>query len=117
MGRKRQPFSEKFIRKSSGGGTETFEITLPEYRTTDAITLVNAWNEDSAYTSCTIKYGALTSVHELQFVGNPQAGERITFDQVPIYIRDGYTLEVEFAGVTAADTLTVVVMGWRELNE
>ena len=114
MGRKRLPFVEEFKEKSIAGGTVILEIAIPEYRSSTAITFINTWNDISASTSVRIKFGPLTSEKEIDYVEDPQIGERITWWKVPLFVIDGYKLFIEWAGVSAGDTVTAVVVGWRE---
>ncbi len=70
-------------------------------------------NETSGGTNTRIR----TMQNELVFEHSEQlspVADRLYWDDMPIYIKEGDYLRISFAGVTADDVLSVYASGWKQ---
>jgi len=117
MARKRLPFYEQLQMVSTGAAIETLCDESPSRGEKRVYTHIVAIDTLNAYTSLTMLAGGIGAEQEFDFVGNPQATERVEYDGQPVHVPEYQRMICQFAGTTAGDVLIVYMRGYAEVED
>jgi len=117
MAIKKQPFYRRLQIQSGGEASNQLADDTPPNGIRYYYQHISAINDLNAYTSVVMAAGVQGGEQEFNFVGNPQAGERVDHDIPIIVVEQNEHLVVTFTGATSGDTLTVYLRGYSEARD